>query len=91
MIFYFVSYDIFHQWKKRQRITEFEANDQKVDIEEMEYRLQLMNTSQYIKQVIHKKKDKRRVQKKNFSASYMFLYIGRYKTLHISCQYKPHA
>ena len=25
----------------------------------MEYRLQLMNTSQYIKQVIHKKKDKR--------------------------------
>ena len=43
----------------RQRITEFEANDQKVDIEEMEYRLQLMNTSQYIKQVIHKKKDKR--------------------------------
>ena len=25
------------------------------------------------------------------SAEYMFLYIGRYKTLHISCQYKPQA
>ena len=25
------------------------------------------------------------------SAEYMFLYIGRYKTLHISRQYKPQA
>ena len=25
------------------------------------------------------------------TAEYMFLYIGRYKTLHISCQYKPQA
>ena len=25
------------------------------------------------------------------SAEYIFLYIGRYKTLQISCQYKPQA
>ena len=27
----------------------------------------------------------------HISAEYMFLYIGRYKTLHISGQYKPQA
>ena len=34
-----------------------------------------------------------RLEKTNFliSAEYMFLYIGRYKPLHILCQYKPQA
>ena len=31
------------------------------------------------------------IHKFSISAEYMFLYIGRYKTLHISRQYKPQA
>ena len=33
----------------------------------------------------------RKKTRDQISAEYMFLYIGRYKTLHISRQYKPQA